>query len=218
MTRISTFQRVALLAASTTVITGGVLLPGTAFAATAPQTVAAASVADVDAAAQWTATTDDSSGITVQLPGNAQVEEYEAGGAQARVYTVETAYGSIGFAIYEMPGANPSDPWDLPSSLQAAVDNLNADPQSASTAFTSSDVEKGTTSDGFSGLQANLTATDGTVGHIRLVDLGPYMIQFMSTGTADQQDVMDQDYEQLLSNVQLPDSGAAQPDAPAQSV
>ncbi|MFI9614850.1 hypothetical protein ACIHCM_24810 [Streptomyces sp. NPDC052023] len=212
MTSLSKLQRMALLAASTTVITGGVLLPTSAFAAAAPAGVVTTTVADAagstDAAAQWTQTTDAASGVTVQLPGEAQTETIDDDGIEARVYDVTTDYGFIRFTVFE--GSNDSPEWDLAGSLQEQLDMHNQDAaQSSGATLSSEDVQEGTTAEGLPALDAALTATDGTAGSTRLVDLGQYMVQVVVLGTTDDQQAVEADFLQVLNGLELSASNAA---------
>ncbi|MGW2746191.1 hypothetical protein [Streptomyces sp. NPDC001450] len=203
MTRLARFQRLALLAASTTVITGGVLLPTSAFAAPATPPATTATVAD--AATRWTQTTDESSGVTAELPGDAQMQKYTVNGIKGRAYQVATDYGSIGFMVYDAPRGGGQ--WDLKGSLKNALDNYNKDSRSTDDVLTSHDVRESATDGGQPVVDAALSAGDGTVGHTRFVDLGDHMVQILVMGTKDTQKTMDADYRQFLNRLQLP-SGA----------
>ncbi|MCZ0988834.1 hypothetical protein [Streptomyces diastatochromogenes] len=204
MTRLSKIQRLSLLAASTTVITGGVLFPVTAFAAPAPQT---APVATTDAATHWTATTDDLSGITAELPGHPQMQKYSENGVEARVYLVPTDYGTLGFVVYDTPNTGQKD---LKGCLQSWLDGYNEDSRSGDSTLTSKDLQEGTTADGQPAVDSALSAGDGTVGHVRFVDLGDHMVQVVALGKKGSQQDVDADYLQLLNGVQLPSDGTTQ--------
>ncbi|WP_336110557.1 hypothetical protein [Streptomyces sp. PTD9-10] len=201
MIRPARFRRLALLAASTTVITGGVLLPTSAFAA--PSTPPAAATAAVaDAAAHWTQTTDDPSGVTAELPGDAQMQKCTVNGIQGRAYQVATDYGAIGFVVYDAPGGGGR--WDLRGSLKNALDNYNKGSRSTDERLTAHDVRDSTTDAGQPVVDAALSARDGTAGHTRFVDLGDHMVQILAIGTKDTRKTMDADYRQFLSSLQLP--------------
>ncbi|MFJ9820069.1 hypothetical protein ACIRU3_33330 [Streptomyces sp. NPDC101151] len=200
MTRLSKFQRVALLAASTTVITGGLMLPGTAFAA--PQTATVATDAHgADSAAQWAATTDHTSGVTAELPGQPEKETISENGVEGRTYTVPTEYGAMAFGVFDAPDGSA---WDLAANLQSALDGYNSDSKSPDDVLTSSDVQEGTTADGQPALDAALSAPDGTIGHVRFIDAGDHMVEIVVLGTQDAQQDVDADYMQLLNGLQLP--------------
>ncbi|MFG3659614.1 hypothetical protein [Streptomyces sp. NPDC047706] len=212
MTSLSKIQRVALLAASTTVITAGVLVPTSAFAAAAPvgvvTTTVAGSAGSADAAAQWTQTTDAPSGVTVQLPGQAHTETIDEDGIEARVHDVTTDYGFIRFTVFE--GPDDGQGWDLTGSLQKQLDMHNKDAaQSSGATLTGEDVQEGTTAEGLPALDAALTATDGTAGDTRLIDLGPYMVQVVVLGTTDDQQAMEADYLRVLNGLELSGGDAA---------
>ncbi|MGJ5755358.1 hypothetical protein FB563_3582 [Streptomyces puniciscabiei] len=185
MTRLSSFQRLALLAASTTVITGGVLSHGSAFAAP-----------------QWQKITD-SSGITVRLPGKPRVVKYSEGGVHSRDYVVKTGYGALGFIVLDGPGKAPDRPWDLRTDLKAAVDGYNSSDTGAH--LRSTEVHQGTT-DGDHYLEAKLAGAD-RVGHIRLVDHGKQALTIMTVGHGDQRQAVDRDYRQVLDSIRAPGHG-----------
>ncbi|GGS49134.1 hypothetical protein [Streptomyces cinerochromogenes] len=207
MTRLSRFQRLTLLAASATVITGGVLLPGTAFAAPASQTAAV-----TDVAAHWTQTTDSPSGISIQLPGKAEAQKTNDNGVTTRCYITQTPYGAMGFSVDEVPGTDASAPWDLQGSLKAAVDGYNSDSKSSDDVLRSTDVKEGITADGHRELSAELTAPDGTRGHIYLVDQGKYLVTVFTASVNGHLDQMDRDHQHALDSIKVPDSQAGQSD------
>ncbi|MER6068759.1 hypothetical protein ABT187_07840 [Streptomyces sp. NPDC001817] len=195
MTRLSTSRRLALLAASTAVLTGGALAHGSAFAA-----------------AQWNKITDAPSGISVRLPGKPQVQKTTDNGVNCRDYVATTGYGAVGFSVFDEPGSDPAKPWDLKGGLKGAVDGYNsADP---STALRSTDVHDGT-EHGDRYLEAKLVGAHGRTGHIRLVDHGRQAIMIMNVGTGDQRRTVDRDYQQVLHSIHAPDHGTPQRGAPA---
>ncbi|MEU9475337.1 hypothetical protein [Streptomyces sp. NPDC048191] len=201
MVRLSRFQRLALLATSTTVITGGVLSHGAAFAAPmTPHTAA------VTAAAQWKKITDTPSGITVQLPGKPQVQKENSSAVNSRAYLVPTRYGAIGFAVYDCPDADAAKPWDLKGGLKGAVDGYNSGDPGAH--LRSTDLHAGTTADGDHYLDAKLVGRDGKVGHIRFVDHGKQALMVMNVGTGGKRAAVDRDYRQVLDSIKVPDRGA----------
>ncbi|MER6733011.1 hypothetical protein [Streptomyces puniciscabiei] len=185
MLRLSKVQRLVLLAASTTVITGGVLSHGSAFAAP-----------------QWQKITD-SSGITVRLPGKPHVEKYSEGGVNSRDYVVKTGYGALGFIVLDGPGKAPDRPWDLKTDLKAAVEGYNSSDTGAH--LRSTDVHQGTTG-GDHCLEAKLVGVD-RVGHIRLVDHGRQELTIMTVGHGDQRRAVDRDYRQVLDSIKAPGHG-----------
>ncbi|MEV6053184.1 hypothetical protein [Streptomyces sp. NPDC052107] len=209
MVRLSKFQRLALLAASTTVITGGVLSAGSAFAApAAPHTAAVTAAGRPDAATQWKEVTDSPSGITVQLPGKPVMHKYSDHGINSRDYVVSTGYGALGFSVLDGPGKAPTKPWDLRTGLKAAVDGYNG--TDTSPRLHSTDVHAG---DHY--LEAKLVGADGEVGHIRLTDHGKQLIMVMTVGTGSQRATVDQDYRQVLDSIKVPDHSPRQVQEPA---
>ena len=208
MTRRSTLRRLVLLAASTGVITGGVLLPTSAFAAPPPRT---ASVATADAgsgdAAGWSRTTDTTSGISVRLPDRPLVQQNNEDGVRTRLYLVPTEYGAIGFSVFEAPGTDPSAPWDLKATLSSVLEGYNSDAKSSREVLRSTGAHAGTTK-GSPDLGADLTAADGSRGHIRLIDLGEHMVVVMTVSERGHQDLMDKDHRQVLDSVRVPGDDA----------
>ncbi|WP_159033053.1 hypothetical protein [Streptomyces fodineus] len=213
MIRLSKYQRLALLAASTTVITGGVLSQGAAFAApAAPHPASVTAAGHVDAATQWKQVTDTPSGITVQLPGKPRTQENTDNQISCRDYVVPTGYGAIGFSVYDGPASEANKPWDLEAGLKNAVDGYNSGDPGAR--LRSTDVHDGT-KDGHRYLEAKLVGADGRVGHIRLVDLGQRAIIIEDVGNSDQRDSVDHDYQQVLDSIKLPDHSVRQAQDPA---
>ncbi|MGW1807742.1 hypothetical protein [Streptomyces sp. NPDC002078] len=197
MVRLSRFHRLALLTASTAVITGGVLSQGSAFADT-----------------QWQKITDSPSGITVRLPGKPVVQKYSDHGVNSRDYVVPTGYGALGFSVFDGPGKAPDKPWDLRTGLKAAVDGYNSSDTSAR--LHSTDVHAGT-KDGDRYLEARLVGAEGRVGHIRLVDHGKQSIVVMTVGTGRQRAAVDRDYRQVLDSIKTPHHAPRQVAEPAVS-
>ncbi|WP_369389691.1 hypothetical protein AB5J72_20205 [Streptomyces sp. CG1] len=215
MIRPSKFQRLALLAASTTVITGGALAHGSAFAAEAgPRTAQVSATSHLDATTQWRQITD-SSGITVRLPGEPQVQKDNKDGIISRDYAVRTGYGVMGFAVFEAPGTDPSAPWDLSGGIKDAVDGYNTTDTHAHLRSTGD--HEGTTKTGDHFVEAKLAGADGRVGHIRIVDHGRQALMIMTVGTGEQQHAVDQDYQQVLDSIHGPDHAAPTPVGPATS-
>lgn len=215
MVRPPQFQRLALLAASTTVITAGVLSAGSAFAApAAPHTAAVTAAGRPDAATQWKEVTDGPSGITVRLPGKPVMQTYSDHGVNSRDYVVPTRYGALGFSVLDGPAHAQAKPWDLKTGLKAAVDGYNSADTRAG--LRSTDVHEGSR-DGDRYLEAKLVGAGGRSGHIRLVDHGRQSIVIMTVGHDDQRDAVDRDYRQVLDSIKTPDHGPRQAQGPAVS-
>ncbi len=192
MTRLSRFQRLALLTASTTVITGGALLPSTAFAAPAPDTTSVA-VAE----ARWVETKDAPSGITAQLPEKTEAERVPGG----RTYIATTDSTVVQFSVTEAPGISQND---LKIILKGYLMGYNETVKSSDEKLTSSNVRKGTTADGHHTLHADVRSPDGTVGHVDLILVDDYMIQTATIGIDEEPDTVKSDHEKLVDSIQLP--------------
>ncbi|WKD34050.1 hypothetical protein [Streptomyces xanthophaeus] len=208
MTHRSRTQRIALLSASTALVTGGLLPSATAFAAPA-HTAAAAFAAPTPTptptpSAQGTVkTTDPPSGITAQLPGKAKVRmgaiPMEGGSVDARVYGVETPDGATGFAVYDMPG----DRIPLEDALKGFVDAYGL---TGGGTLTSDDVRK-TTVDGRPALDANLTGEDAdgaAVGSIRFISDDDHLVMALTYGPKDNEKDLKEMHQQLLSSLTIP--------------
>ncbi|MEU3856843.1 hypothetical protein AB0F03_05625 [Streptomyces sp. NPDC028722] len=220
MTRPATYQRLALLAASTTVITGGALLPTSAFAAPpAPHTVtvaldgtgtatrtSSAEAGGTGSVGRWTETTDEGSGISARLPGRPKTQRLDD--QDGRAHQVQTAYGGIGFSVFD------GDGFDLPATLKENLDHYNEDSGSPADVLRSDHVRKGTTDDGSPTLDADLVAADGTVGHTTYTVVKDHLLELYAIGTQDKADAMRTDYDQLMDSVRLPGGDTAPPAPP----
>ncbi|MBG0854728.1 hypothetical protein I2W78_23500 [Streptomyces spinoverrucosus] len=194
MTRLSRFQRFALLTASTTVITGGALLPGTAFAAPAPQ---APSIAVAEAEARWAETKDAPSGITAELPAKPKAEKVPGG----HTYIATTDSAVAQFTVIDADGVDQND---LDFVLKGYLFGYNETVESPDEKIKSTNLRTGTTADGHHTLHADFTAPDGTVGSIGLIHTGDYVVQVATIGFDVEPDTVRADYKQLLDSVQLP--------------
>lgn len=204
MTRRSTLQRLSLFAASAAAITGGVLLPGTALAATgAPPTAAAVQVNGLRTeAGQWQVTTDSPSGVSVQLPGKPETVQFTraADGVDGRAYLARTDYGVLALTVYDSAAGAE----DLRPMLDSYLKDAS---QKASTNVTSTDTEEGTV-EGHPALDAQLAGEDGNVGYVRFIAAGQFMIQLETVGPQDQLDAMNETYLQFLASMQFPGGDA----------
>ncbi|MFJ9598224.1 hypothetical protein ACIRS3_36455 [Streptomyces virginiae] len=174
---------------------------GAAAAAPAPQHYVTAVVAV--AAVEWVKTTDGRSGITVELPGKAEVRKatvsVEGSPVEARAYGLDTADGAAGFSVHDMPG----DRYPLEDNLQRFLDSYmvnTAEPLS------SSDVRKHTV-DGRAVLDARLTSEggDGTsVGFTRLIADDDHLVQVMVLGPEAKEKALKAMHERLLDSLRIP--------------
>ncbi|MBV7699616.1 hypothetical protein [Streptomyces sp. TRM70350] len=192
MTRLSRFQRFALLTASTTVITGGALLPGTAFAAPAPQTTSVAM-----AEARWVEARDAPSGITAQLPAKAKAEKVPGG----RTYVATTDSEVVQFSVLDATALGRND---LRDAVKNYLIGFNGTMQSPNEKLTSDNVREGTTADGHHTIHADVTSPDGTVGRLGLIHVGDHVIQIATIGIDVQPDTVERDHEKLVDSIQLP--------------
>ncbi|MFE2972349.1 hypothetical protein ACFXKC_54190 [Streptomyces sp. NPDC059340] len=215
MTHRSHFQRLLLLAVSTTVIAGGAVLPSSALAATAaPHTAVTTLAADHDAhrqhgsatsAKQWVETTDTASGITFRLPEKPKVEHWTKtkGRASGRFYTVKNDHGIVGLGVIDASGAQ----LNLNDCLRSFVGGYNAESHSSKYKLSSTDVHK-TTVNGRPALDARLSAPDGTVGSARFIHDGDHYVVAVSLGLKEKERPMSESYQQLLASIHMPDAGA----------
>ncbi|GEC06811.1 hypothetical protein SSP24_44660 [Streptomyces spinoverrucosus] len=198
MTRLSRFQRLALLTASTTVITGGALLPSTAFAAPAPD-ITSVAVAE----ARWVETKDAPSGITAQLPEKTKAQKVPGG----RTYVATADSEVVQFSVVDAPGFGQTD---LKVALKGYLMGYNETAKSSDEKVTSANVREGTTADGHHSLHADVRSPDGTVGHIGLIDVGDHVIQIATIGTDVQPDIVKSDHKKLVDSIQVPADKRAQ--------
>ncbi|WP_159048982.1 hypothetical protein [Streptomyces sp. NRRL B-3648] len=127
---------------------------------------------------------------------------------ESHCYLVQTAYGVIGFSVEDVPGTDPSAPWDLRGSLKAAVDGY--DSPSSDDVLRSTGVTEGVPADGHREPDAELTAPDGTRGHIRLVDQGTYLLTVFTASVHGHRDEMDRDHQRALDSITVPAGHDAQ--------
>ncbi|MEU0049241.1 hypothetical protein [Streptomyces sp. NPDC006309] len=223
MTRPATYRRLALLAASTTVITAGALLPTSAFAAPpAPHTTtvalagtgtgigtgtmtrtSSAEAGGTGSVGRWTDITDEGSGITAQLPGQPKTQRLDD--QNGRAHQVRTAYGGIGFSVFD------GGDFDLPATLKENLDHYNDDSGSPDDVLRSDHVRKGATDDGSPTLDADLVAADGTVGHTTYTVVKDHLLELYVIGTHDKADAIQADYDQLMDSVRLSGGDTAPP-------
>ncbi|MBL1082135.1 hypothetical protein JK359_09085 [Streptomyces actinomycinicus] len=148
----------------------------------------------VGSTAQWTTATDEESGISMDLPGQAETQVDQLDG---RDHWVETDYGSIGFAVYDGDDLDPEE------MLQQHLQLLNENAQSADQQFSTSNVNQTRTNDGAQ-LEADLTADDGTYGHVLYATVDGHLLMIALFGTEDQTDAMQADFDQLMESIQVP--------------
>lgn len=213
MTRRSRKQRFLMLAASTAVAAGGVLLPTSAFAA--PETPHVGSVTTMTAehgghshhgittpAVKWVKTTDSPSGITAKLPGKATVQKLSvpADGTTVtgRVYSVRTDDGLVGFAVLDIRGGQQH----LNEGLQGFLEGYN---KSTGETLASTSSQK-TTVDGHPALDARLSTkeSDRRVGATRFIADDTHVVQAVTLGSGANKKAMDQMHQQLLASIRIP--------------
>ncbi|MFF4450451.1 hypothetical protein [Streptomyces sp. NPDC001502] len=211
MTHRSRTQRLALLSASTALVTGGLLPSATALAAPAHAAAVAVAAAPTPTptspstkfAREAVKTTDPPSGITAELPGKAKVRmgaiPMEGGSVDARVYGVETPDGASGFAVYDMPG----DRIPLEDALKGFVDAYGL---TGAGTLTSDDVRK-TTVDGRPALDATLSGEDpegSSVGSIRFISDDDHLVMALTFGPEAKEKDLKEMHQQLLSSLTIP--------------
>ncbi|MER7826652.1 hypothetical protein ABTX85_29300 [Streptomyces sp. NPDC096097] len=206
-------QRLALLSASTALVTAGLLPSTTAFAAPPHRAAVAAAVAvaaaptptpaPTESPAQSVKTTDPPTGITAELPGKAKVRTgavpMEGDSIDARVYGVDTPDGATGFAVYDMPG----DRIPLEDALKGFVDAYSL---MGGGNLTSSNVRR-TTVDGHPALDATLTGKDGAesmVGSIRFISDDDHLVMAVTYGGEENEKALDTMHQQLLDSLRIP--------------
>ncbi len=211
MTHRSRTQRLALLSASTALVTGGLLPSAPAFAAPAPAAAFAFAAAPTPTptptptqpAQGAVKTTDPPSGITAELPGKAKVRmgaiPMDGDSVDVRVYGVDTPDGATGFAVYDMPG----DRIPLEDALKGFVDAYGL---TGAGTLTSDDVRK-TTVDGRPALDASLSGEDpdgSAVGSIRFISDDDHLVMALTYGPEAKEKDLKEMHQQLLSSLTIP--------------
>ncbi|MFF3088392.1 hypothetical protein ACFVRB_25615 [Streptomyces nojiriensis] len=211
MTHRSRTRRLALLSASTALVTAGLLPSATAFAAPAHAVAVAAAPTPTPTptststrpAQGMVKTTDPPSGITAELPGKAKVRmgaiPMEDGSVDARVYGVETPDGGTGFAVYDMPG----DRIPLEDALKGFVDAYGL---TGNGTLTSDNVRK-TTVDGRPALDASLSGEDAdgaAVGSIRIISDDDHLVMALTLGPEENEKDLKQTQQQLVASLRIP--------------
>ncbi|MGP4085799.1 hypothetical protein [Streptomyces sp. KR55] len=200
-------QRLLMVAGSTALAAGGVLLPTSAFAApaTPPAGIMTTMVAEQDDhgqtdAAEWVKTTDSPSGITFSLPGQAAVEEIaeDANYYAGRSYSVTTADESTLVSVNEAPGMSE----DLDGLLQSDLQLDSADP---SDDLKATDIQK-TTVDGHPAIDARVTdpADASTVGFIRLISNDTHVVKVLTIDSAADEKNVNQTHQKVRNSVSIP--------------
>lgn len=208
MARLSPTQRFLMLAGSTSLAAGGVLIPTSAFAAPAP----AASTGTVTVAEQgdhgqadatkWVKTTDAPSGITFKLPGEATFDKFakDATTYAGRTYSVTTADESTRITVND----GPSSAKDLDAQLKFTLGTDTAD---ASDDLKATDIKK-TTVDGRPALDAHLSdpADAGWVGFIRIIGGDTYVVKVITETSAADEQAGSQTHQEARDSVRFPTS------------
>jgi hypothetical protein len=202
MTHRSQKQRILMLAASTAVVAGGVLLPTTAFAT--PQTPHGGHShhSVTIPAVKWVKTTDAPSGITVRLPGKATVQKLSVPAVDmtvsGRVYTVKTDDGIVGFAVLDLPGGQE----DLYEGLRGFLEGYK---EGSGDTLTSTSSRK-TTVDGRPALDTRLATkgSDRMVGAARFIGDDTHVVQAVTLGSAANEKDMDRMHQQIVASIRIP--------------
>ncbi|MEU2491145.1 hypothetical protein [Streptomyces sp. NPDC007883] len=179
----------------------GVLLPAAAPPALAvPRATAPAVPAATGAVEEWTPATDTPSGVSAELPGEAEEKKTSVpvGGepVSGRVYGVETGEAFVGFAVFDTPGAAR----DLRAGLKGFLDAYER--ESGETLRTT-DV-RATTVDGRPALDARLSSSDDMAGATRFIGAGGHVVQAVTFGPEDNRKDLDGLHRRLLAGLRLP--------------
>lgn len=211
MTRRHPTQRRLTFAALTGLAAAGVLLPTTAFAT--PQAPHPGTATTVVSAVQtghgsarpgvtWVNTTDSPSGITIRLPGKAEVQKFTvptgAKSINGRLYMVETADNVVAVAVFDLPGAQGR----LNDGLQGFLRSYNAGPGDSLTSTSS----RKATVDGHPALDAHLATKKNprTVGATRFISDGTHVVQAVTLGPEAKTKDVDQMHQQLIAGIHMP--------------
>lgn len=181
----------------------GVLLPAAAPPPPAvPRATAAHAVpAATGAVEEWTPATDAPSGVSAELPGEAEEEKTSVpvGGepVSGRVYGVETGEAFVGFAVFDTPGAAR----DLRAGLKGFLDAYERE---SGETLRSTDV-RATTVDGRPVLDARLSSSDDMAGATRFIGAGGHVVQAVTFGPEDNRKHLDGLHRRLLAGIRFPD-------------
>ncbi len=199
-----------VLAASTALMGGGLLPSAPAFPAAATSHSATAAGRDpletVVPARDWMETKDLPSGITVELPGRATLEEDElpvdGETVTMRAYELDTPDGGVAFIVHDVPGGQrPLDDY-LKAFLTVLEDDFGG------SALTIADVKKSTL-DGRPVLDARLVPKDGgdhAVALTRYIGDGDHVVQVLTLGDGSKEKAMAQTQERVRSSIRFPDA------------
>ncbi|WP_327263107.1 hypothetical protein OG444_17690 [Streptomyces sp. NBC_01232] len=212
MTHRSRTRRLALLCASTALVTAGLLPSAGASAAPAPACAAArhglalAPPPPTEPAGNWVKTTDPPSGITTNLPGTARVHRSSVPVGDEtvdfRAYGVEVPQdGAAGFTVHDMPG----DRFALEDNLKGFLIAYNQ-PEDDDGTLTSSQVRR-TTADGRPALDARLSSSGGAApeaGFIRIVSDDDHLVMAITIGPAENRKTVEEMHERLVSSLHVP--------------
>lgn len=174
-------------------------LPG---ASAVPRPVAAPAVAPQAAGTveEWTPATDAPSGVSAELPGEAEEEKTSVpvGGepVSGRVYGVETGEAFVGFAVFDTPGT----PRDLRASLKGFLDAYERE---SGETLRSTGVRT-TTVDGRPALDARLSSSDDMAGATRFIGEDGHVVQAVTFGPEDNRKDLEALHRQLLAGIRLP--------------
>ncbi|MFF3949678.1 hypothetical protein ACFYYN_33385 [Streptomyces sp. NPDC001902] len=206
MARLSPMQLFLMLAGSTSLAAGSVLLPTSAFAAPAPAastgTVMTAEQGDHGKAdaTKWVKTTDSPTGITFKLPGEATVEESVGDdiSCAGRLYSVDTADESTSLTVNDCPTLAE----DLDLQLQFAI---RADNEYPSDDLKATDIKKATV-DGHAVLDARLTDPDDAdwVAFMRIISDDNHLVKIMTAAFAADEQAVSQTQQKARDSVHFP--------------
>ncbi|MBA4867162.1 hypothetical protein H1V43_38965 [Streptomyces sp. PSKA54] len=213
-------QRFAIFAASTAVAAGGVLLPTSAFAASATPhvgtvtTIAATQGSQgqqdaADPAEKWVETTDAPSGITFKLPGKPSVQEFSETGADGttisgRQYMLAGTDGVVTvFVVYDAPGTQEN----LKNGLEGVRETFSTEFGETATSTSG----KKTTVDGNPALRTDLSTKDDDpqTGSACIIAEENHMVHVLTLGDAADEKAVDEMHQQTLDNVHTPSSSGS---------
>ncbi|THA78703.1 hypothetical protein [Streptomyces sp. A0592] len=200
MSRRSRTQRLVILLASVGLIAGGVPASATALAATGPLHVTALVASP---AVDWVETTDPPSGITAELPGKASVRKQnvsiEGKNVDARMYSVDTPDGTVGFTVHDMPG----DQYSLEDLLKGFAESYM---QATAEPMDTSNVRK-VVFEGRPAIEADLASVaDGErlAGFILITADDARLVQALALGPEANEKALKATYERFLDSLRLP--------------
>ncbi|MEV1054058.1 hypothetical protein [Streptomyces sp. NPDC049887] len=202
-TRTSNRTKRLLVLAVAGALTGGAVASSAANAAPVTPRTGVVTAIQAELRAGWVKTTDDPTGITVDLPGKATVEKHServlGQEVTSRGYLVETEEGFVVFVVTEVPDAYDMR---LDTALRSFVEGVEKE---TGTSFVSTGANE-TTVDGRPALDARIATDEGErmTGSTRLIDGGGYLVQAVTVGPEANEKALEKTHQEIVDSIRMP--------------